>query len=237
MKDKRSELSVFQAYRLYTGDGLLENIFMFSASEMLLYFVLSCSNRFAFFSLSEQSFFDTLKIVFANLSRRDESDLFSCMIGLVVGIGVLLIQRYDKSTPGGKFFHTVKGGFDTFKKYRVGVFLSILIPVILCATEVFLFDRFEIIGMDGGIVYSICIVTAVVFALIAYCFISRIKNKISSAVIGFLTIIICVLFFGVLVMIEAETLVPYIIIFAIGIVLLLISMRSYFSFYKRVYWD
>ena len=237
MKDKKNELSVFQAYRLYTGDGLLENIFMFSVSEMLLYFVLSCSNRFAFFSLSEQSFFDTLKIVFANLSRRDESDLFSCMIGLVVGIGVLLIQRYDKSTPGGKFFHTVKGGFDTFKKYRVGVFLSILIPVILCATEVFLFDRFEIIGMDGGIVYSICIVTAVVFALIAYCFFSRIKNKISSAVIGFLTIIICVLFFGVLVMIEAETLVPYIIIFAIGIVLLLISMRSYFSFYKRVYWD
>lgn len=237
MKDKKNELSVFQAYRLYTGDGLLENIFILSVAEMLLYIFLSCMNRFTYFSLSEHSFFDTLKIVFANLSRRDESDLFSCMIGLTIAVGVKLIQRYDKSTPGGKFFHTVKGGFNTFRKYRVGFFLSILIPVILCATEVFLFDRFEIIGMDGGIVYSICIVTAVVFALIAYCFISRIKNKISSAVIGFLTFIFCVGLFGTLAMLKVESLILYIILLAIGLVLLPIAMRSYFSFYKRVYWD
>ena len=238
MKDKRSELSVFQAYRLYTGESPLKSVLILIFLEIFCYGALSYLTRWMDFFSDELSSDSAIEEAFMSLSQRDGSHHFSWMDGIVVGIGLVLItQRFDRSNPGGKFFRTVKGGFETFKKYRIIVHLSILVSVAVCAICMLLLDHFEIIGMEGGIVISIAFVTSVVFSMVILCFTSRIKKVVLSGAIGILTFMIFTFFLWVITIIKSDTVLPYVLLLAVGLALLPISMRSYFYFYKRVYWD
>jgi hypothetical protein len=101
----------------------------------------------------------------------------------------------------------------------------------------FLLDHFEIIGMEGGSVTSIALVTSVVFSMVTLCFTSRIKKVVLSGAIGILTFMIFTFLLWGITIVKSDTVLPYVLLLAIGLVLLPIAMRSYFSFYKRVYWD
>lgn len=238
MKDKRSELSMLQAYRLYTGESPLKSVLVYNFLMIICYGGLSYLTRLMDFFSDELSSDSAIEEAFMSLSQRDGSHPFSWMNGIVVGVGLMLItQRFDRSNPGGKFFRTVKGGFETFKKYRIIVHLTFLVSISVCAIAMFLLDHFEIIGMEGGIVTSIALVTSVVFSMVTLCFTSRIKKVVLSGAIGILTFMIFTFLLWGITIIRSDTVLPYVLLLAIGLILLPISMRSYFSFYKRVYWD
>ena len=238
MKNKKSELSMLQAYKLYTGESPMRRVLILLFTEIICYGALSYLTRWMDFFSDELSSDSAIEEAFMSLSQRDGSHPFSWMNGIVVGIGLVLItQRFDRSNPGGKFFRTVKGGFETFKKYRIIVHLTFLVSIAVCAIAMFLLDHFEIIGMEGGIVTSIALVTSVVFSMVILCFTSRIKKVVLSGAIGILTFMIFTFFLWGITIIKSDTVLPYVLLLAIGLVLLPISMRSYFYFYKRVYWD
>jgi len=238
MKDKRSELSMLQAYRLYTGESPLKSVLILVFMEIICYGALSYLTRWMDFFSDDLSSAGAFKEAFMSLSQRDGSHPFSWMNGIVVGIGlVLMTLRFDRSNPGGKFFRTVKGGFETLKKYCIIVHLTFFVSTLVCAIAMFLLDHFEIIGMEGGIVISIAFVTSVVFSMVILCFTSRIKKVVLSGAIGILAVMIFNFLLWVITIIKSDTVLPYVLLLAIGLVLLPISMRSYFYFYKRVYWD
>ena len=237
MRDKRRQPTLSEACRLYTGSSLLKNIVVYSVLEMMAYIFLSYFHRCMLCFSGELSFVDSLKVAAANLSQRDGSSPIMWMSAVAISTEALLIPQYDRSAPGGKLFRTVKGGFETFKRYRIGVYLSFLAAVTVCATGVFLLDHFKIIGVTGGISYSINCLTSIVLTLIVFCFVNRFKNVIPSIVISTLMILVCTLSFGVLTDLNKETVLPFVILLAVGLAILPIAMSSYFAFYKRKYWD
>ena len=237
MKDKRSELSVFQAYRLYAGGRLLTTFLIFSIGEILVYLFCVSLELGLDSCFDGHSTADVLHDLSSNLSQRGNSDPTQWIFATTLSTSILLLQQIDRSNPGGKFFRTVKGGFSTYRKYRIVVNMMILVSAVICATVAFLLDYFGIIGLKGGIVSSIACVTSVVYSMSVYCIAIRIKNKVFSSVTGILTVVICSCIFGSLPLRGTEVLIPFVILLAIGLVLLPISMRSYFYYYKRVFWD
>ena len=77
---------------------------------------------------------------------------------------ILYLRRAFYRAQSGKFFRTVKGGFETYKKYQIVVYMTILSSTVLCATVAFLLDHFGIIALKGGIAFSVACVTSVVYA-------------------------------------------------------------------------
>lgn len=236
MKNKKNGLTLFQSYRLYSGGGLLSSFLVFAIGEILVYLFCVSLELWLDSCFDGHSTADVLHDLSSNLSQRGNSDPTQWIFATTLSTSILL-QQFDRSNPGGKFFRTVKGGFSTYRKYRFVVNMIILVSAVICATVAFLLDYFGIIGLKGGIVSSIACVTSVVYSTSVYCIAIRIKNKVFSSVTSILTVVICSCIFGSLPLKGTEVMIPFIILLAIGLVLFPISMRSYFSYYKRVFWD
>ena len=237
MKNRKSELSMLQSYRMYAGGRLLTSFLIFSIGEILMY--LFCV-FFAFIMNAwsdGHSFVDVFNNLASNLSQKDNLDPHSWIFAISLATGIILIRQFDKSNPGGKFFRTVKGGFETYKKYQIVVYMTILSSAVLCATVAFLLDHFGIIALKGGIASSVACVTSVVYALTIFSIANRFKNKISSSAISILTVSFCSGIFGDRTLLERGDVNIFIILLVIGLILLPLSMRLYFSFYKRECWD
>ena len=236
MKNKKNGLTLFQSYRLYSGGGFLSGFLVFAIGEILVYLFCVSLELGLDSCFDGHSTADVLHDLSSNLSQRGNSDPTQWIFATTLSTSILL-QQFDRSNPGGKFFRTVKGGFSTYRKYRFVVNMIILVSAVICATVAFLLDYFGIIGLKGGIVSSIACVTSVVYSTSVYCIAIRIKNKVFSSVTSILTVVICSGIFGSLPLMGTEVMIPFIILLAIGLVLFPISMRSYFSYYKRVFWD
>ena len=236
MKNKKNGLTLFQSYRLYSGGGFLSSFLVFAIGEILVYLFCVSLELGLDSCFDGHSTADVLHDLSSNLSQRGNSDPTQWIFATTLSTSILL-QQFDRSNPGGKFFRTVKGGFSTYRKYRFVVNMIILVSAVICATVAFLLDYFGIIGLKGGIVSSIACVTSVVYSTSVYCIAIRIKNKVFSSVTSILTVVIFSGIFGSLPLMGTEVMIPFIILLAIGLVLFPISMRSYFSYYKRVFWD
>ncbi|HAG14473.1 MAG TPA: hypothetical protein DCG49_11530 [Ruminococcus sp.] len=105
-------LTCSQAHKIYTGNGMGMYALKLSIGGILMY----AATLITFFLI-------TL------LSKGNASDAMQELSGttlintfLTMDTGIILmitgLMHYDKQLPGGKYFRTVKGGFDTYRKMK-----------------------------------------------------------------------------------------------------------------------
>lgn len=124
MKKNKTSLTISQALKIYNGSSLPTLTLQFSCVMAVLYIA-----TIAFFTLligAGNSFAAAREEVI-------ESHISSIFLTMVGGIAVSItsVLTYEKKLPGGKFFRSVKGGFDTYKKMRAALVLSTIIGICL----------------------------------------------------------------------------------------------------------
>lgn len=124
MKKNKTSLTISQALKIYNGSGLLSLTLQFSCMIAALYI-----SSIAFFTLligTENGFAAAREEVSDSLI----SSMFLAMDGSIA-VFITSVLTYEKKLPGGKFFRSVKGGFDTYKKMRAAAVLSNIIGICL----------------------------------------------------------------------------------------------------------
>ncbi len=124
MKKNKTSLTISQALKIYNGSSLLKLTLQFSCIMAVLYIA-----SIAFFTLligAETGFAAAREEV----SESHISSMFLAMDG-GIAVAITSILTCEKKLPGGKFFRSVKGGFDTYKKMRAALVLSNVIGICL----------------------------------------------------------------------------------------------------------
>ncbi|MDE7089282.1 MAG: hypothetical protein K2O54_04105 [Prevotella sp.] len=124
MKKNKTSLTISQALKMYNGSSLPMLTLQFSCIMEALYIA-----SIAFFTLligAENGFAAAREEVSETLM----GSMFLAMDGSI-SVAMISVLTYEKKLPGGKFFRTVKGGFDTYKKMRAALILSTIIGICL----------------------------------------------------------------------------------------------------------
>lgn len=124
MKKNKTSLTISQALKMYNGSGLPTLTLQFSIVITALYIA-----TITFFTLligAENGFAAAREEVSESLI----SSMFLALDGGIV-VAVISVLTYEKKLPGGKFFRSVKGGFNTYKKMRTALVLSTIIGICL----------------------------------------------------------------------------------------------------------
>ena len=122
--ESNAPLPPSQALKLYSGKSIGEMIFFFAGialvgylSTILIFLLLiGLDNGFA---NARQEICDTLM-----------SNMFLAIDGGIV-TSLMSLMTYDKEIPGGKYFRSVKGGFETYKKMRIGNLITAITVIFL----------------------------------------------------------------------------------------------------------
>lgn len=109
---KRNSLTLSQAHKLYTGNSMGKSALLLSLFAVLGYFAsLLCI--FLMSWLSEGNPADAMRelkgSVIINVFLAMDSGIILMITGLI---------NYEKHNPGGKFFRSVNGGFDGYRKMK-----------------------------------------------------------------------------------------------------------------------
>lgn len=106
-------LTPSQALKLYSGNSIVEMTAFFTGFALVFYFSAilifmlptGLNNGFA---NVRQEFYDTM---LSNMCLAESGGFITL---------ILSMMTYDKENAGGKFYRSVKGGYETYKKMRLG---------------------------------------------------------------------------------------------------------------------
>ena len=152
-------LTLSQAHKIYTGSGMWLYALKLGICGVLMYF----ASILTFFAISMLSKWD------ASDALKEITDIGLINIFLTVDAGIILmitgLVQYNKSFPGGKYFRTVNGGFDTYRKMkaastvaRVTALIMILIfGVIIDITGTFTFTHGTVGTVYIGAFLLVCV--------------------------------------------------------------------------------
>lgn len=125
MEKNKSSLTISQALKLYNGSsGLIKLPLQWTGLIVTLYL-----STIIFFTLLI-GFENGFAAAWEEVSEELMSNMFFAIQGSIA-TALLSGFTYEKNIPGGKFFRTVKGGFDTYKKMRTAFTLSTVIMICL----------------------------------------------------------------------------------------------------------
>lgn len=141
---KSNSLTLSQAHKIYTGDSMgmfalklsLGGILMYSASIFTFFIIML---------LSEGNVSDVLK-------ELSDTTLINTFLAMDAGIVLMItgLMQYDKQLPGGKYFRTVNGGFDTYKKMKNASLIARVIALISIMVVGAIFDRLGLFKLSFG---------------------------------------------------------------------------------------
>ena len=142
MNSNRLDLS--QAYKIYTGDSLgiaaiklgFAGVLMYSATLICFIFMGFLGEGNITHAWSEIS-----GEVIVNTFITIDSAIILTIFGLM---------SYDKYLPGGKYFRTVKGGFDTYRKMKNANLIIRIIAVTAILVFSVLIDISGFMKLAGG---------------------------------------------------------------------------------------
>ena len=152
---------------------------------------------------------------------------------------LLLLVPSGQNAPGGKLFRTIKGGFDTFGKSRIGICLSSVLAVLIFCLFALLLDLSGLAKTQHPFLSQTAVFVSSLPALAAGTLARMIKNDTVRAAA---TVLLC---FAVntggtiLLNIQASLgsdMLPHIVTGAAGAVLLITAARLYLSYYKKQLW-
>ncbi|WP_155250371.1 hypothetical protein [Ruminococcus flavefaciens] len=146
------------------------------------------------------------------------------------------LMNYDKHNPGGKYFRSVNGGFDTYRKMKNAsliVRISALISVMIFGA---LTDIFGIIKLTNGIGDVVYIGAFLLISVVLVNFMGLIKNP---AVRGFLSpfVVFAAGLFGVILTSVFDGNIGIALaVAAVSILLIIISQKIMLNDYKKNHW-
>ncbi|MDE5755017.1 MAG: hypothetical protein K2H89_10845 [Oscillospiraceae bacterium] len=230
MKKNKTSLTISQALKIYNGSSLLKLTLQFSCIMAVLYIA-----SITFFTLligTENGF----AAAHEEVSETLMSSMFLAMDG-GIAVAVISILTYEKKLPGGKFFRTVKGGFDTYKKMRAALVLSTIIGICLYTGIICVLNAVIPIMIYGT---ATCISVAV-FLLLGVGIVNLvnvIKNDIARTVLNFI-LLLALSLVGVITVYASEGKlgIVHIIAAILAIVLIPISHKLMLASYRKHGWN
>ncbi|WP_455530742.1 hypothetical protein [Ruminococcus sp.] len=228
MENKRSSVSYGEAYRIYTGRSFTSSIVVISigavaffAGIMLFMALLMLADNDDT-DLRSKSFFSiTLAAVYCNML-----------------IMTRMLYSFDKGAPGGKYFRTVKGGFDTFAKAQKAFIAEGAVVVFAFCAFLALLGGLGIIDI-GNAVGSCLMLFITVFLARAIASFGRLIKKPVTRTIVIMFLLYIVNIFGIM-LIESsggKIGVLQIVPAAAAVVLTVISEALVLSDYRKTRWD
>ncbi len=228
MENKRSSVSYGDAYRIYTGRSFTSSIVVISIGAV--------------------AFFAGIMLFMAllMLADNDDTDLrsksfFSITLAAVY-CNMLIIARmqstFDKGAPGGKYFRTVKGGFDTFAKAQKAFIAEGAVAVFAFCAFLALLDGLGIIDI-GNAVGSCLMLFITVFLARAIASFGRLIKKPVTRTIVIMFLLYIVNIFGIMLIetsggkIGVLQIVPA----AAAVVLTVISEALVLRDYRKTRWN
>jgi|GEM_PF-2883454 len=231
----KSPLTVSQALKVYTGTGLAGTILGLAAYECVFYVGAYAAMALVIALSDDTSFLEAT----ANIAETPAADSIMAFASALINCFILLVP-YDRNAPGGKLFRTVKGGFGTFTRSRIGIYISAVLAALIFCVFALVLDLGGIAKLQNSIYAEAAAFISTLAALGAGTLALLIPN---DAARGFISVIVC---FAVTVggVIGLNTLaapngsaLPYIFV-GIGCAgLLAIAVKIYLTYYKRNLWD
>ncbi len=227
MENNNSTVSYPEAYKIYTGRSFSIGVMWLSIASVLFFSAIMLLMMFLMYVDNDS---DTVP-----------EPLFGITIASIYGTMLVLTRMmasYDKNIPGGKFFRTVKGGFDTYAKAQKAFIVEGAISLILFCMFLAILDAIGIIEIGNGIGSCIALVITIFLARAIASFSRMIKNSITRMImIMFVFFVVDLL--GVL-QIEAfggKIGLLHVVLAVVTIVLTIISEKAVLHNYRKKYWD
>ena len=141
---KSNSLTLSQAHKIYTGDSMGMFALKLSIGGILMYSA-TIFNFFIIMLLSEGNVSDVLK-------ELSGTALINTFLTMDAGIILMItgLMQYDKQFPGGKYFRTVNGGFDTYRKMKNASLIARVIALISIMVVGAIFDRLGLFKLSFG---------------------------------------------------------------------------------------
>ena len=141
---KSNSLTLSQAHKIYTGDSMGMFALKLSIGGILMY----SATIFTFFIimlLSEGNVSDALK-------ELSGTALINTFLTMDAGIVLMItgLMQYDKQFPGGKYFRTVNGGFDTYRKMKNASLIARVIALISIMVVGAIYDSLGLFKLSFG---------------------------------------------------------------------------------------
>lgn len=125
MEKSKSSITISQALKLYNGSSLPKMTILVGCIMAAIYIA----------AIIVFTVLIGLESGFAAVRKEVSEAHMGNMLLLFgsIGAAVISLLTYEKKLPGGKFFRSVKGGFETYKKMRTALLLSNIFGICLYA--------------------------------------------------------------------------------------------------------
>lgn len=227
MENKRSSVSYGDAYRIYTGRSFTNGIVLFSIGAVVMF--------------AGVMLLMTLMMLSDGDYTEGKTSFFSITIAAVY-CNMLIITRiqssFAKGVPGGKYFRTVKGGFDTFAKAQKAFIAEGAVAVLVFCAFLAVLDCFGIIDI-GNAAGSCLMLFITVFLARAIASFGRLIKKPVTRTIIMMFVLYAVNIFGIM-LIETsggKIGVLQIVLAAAAVVLTVISEALVLRDYRKTRWN
>lgn len=228
MENNRSSLPWNKAYNIYTGRTFPK---MAAQMSLLLLGMYFCFKLFMlFFDFLDDDDPDGVHSLWTN-------DMIATLFcGIITTIR--MNATYNKETPGGKFFRTVKGGFDTFKKAHYSMAAeSTVVAFIFCAAAGIL-SAAGFAPLSYGAASCVSIFIFVVLARAVGSFVSMTDNSILRSVLLIITgYPIAAMGIVSLILTDGKLGAVHIAAAAAAVVLTVLSEITVVRNYRKKHWD
>ena len=227
MENNRSSVSYPDAYRIYTGRSFASGVMWLSIGAVALFSGLMLLMAF---------------LMFMDNDNTEETDyLFSVTLASIycsMLVVMRMIMMFDKVSPGGKYFRTVKGGFDTFAKAQVIFIAEGAVAVMTFCAFLAVLDALGIIEMGNGIGSCITLFITVFLARAIASF-SRLINKPMTRTVITILVFFTVNMIGIMLIetTNGKLSAVHIVSAAAAVVLTVISEKAVLSNYRKKHWD
>ena len=228
---KNNTITLSQAHKMYTGNSMGLYAFKLSIGGILMY----CAFLFYFFIfslISEGNVSDAVQEINNTMLIRSLLTLDAGCILMITGL-----VQYDKQLPGGKYFRTVNGGFDTYIKMKNASLIARIIILVSLMTFGAILGGLGLIELSSGIIDIVYIGAFLLISIGLINFVNLVKNP---AVRGFITpfAIFAAGLPGVIIPEVTEgNICVALAITAIAIPFIIISQKVMLSNYKRKKWN
>lgn len=228
---KNKSLTLSQALKLYTGDSILKWILEWSGLALGVF--LGCIAVIGVINGLEDGF----DRVFENIADTP-------VLGVLVSVGnvftIIIISNmtFERTLPGGKFFRSLKDGFNVYGKMRLALMISIFFIISIYTAIVYILNRAVFHFMANGTAVYISVFTFSLLAIGITNLIQTIKNNKARLVFGGMIFLLFIIS-GTLTIVSGNDNmgIVHIIAAVFSVVLIPVSHKLMLADYRKNRWN
>lgn len=230
---KNRSLTCSEALKLYTGKNI---------AETLVKVTIMAACLLGVFTMLVWGIGIFAKDMDAAMIKEMCERSFSIGLGLsiycAIGSFMMYARTFERGLPGGKFFRTVKGGFDTYKKVRFAQHFAAMYAVVIYYVMLVILMKAGLISVRFGL--NACI-SAALFTILSMCVVNFLTVVQEPLRRGYLMTIPLMAFpaAGILLLelTDGRLGVLHIVVAVLDVAGSIISQKVMLSFFKKHRWD